>query len=69
MDSCKPIPDEADSIYSRYEQMMAFAWAQAHLSDFMRTHPNCTLAEKEKVFLDAVEGGLGLALELRKRNR
>lgn len=69
MDSYKSIPDVADSIYSRYEQMMAFAWAQAHLSDFMRTHPSCTLAEKEKVFLDAVEGGLGLALKLRKRDR
>lgn len=68
MDSYKSIPDVADSIYSRYEQMMAFAWAQAHLSDFMRTHPSCTLDEKEKEFLDALEGGLCLALKLRQQH-
>lgn len=69
MDPYKPIPDEADRYYSCFEQMIACAWAQAHLSDFMRTNPDCTLAEKEKVFLDAIEGGLGLAFELRERNR
>ena len=61
--------DEADQYYTHFEQPMALAWAQAHLCDFMRTHTACSNEQKEKVFLDALEGGLSLALERRERNR
>ena len=58
-------PNEADKLYSHFEQTLACAWAQAHLSDFMRRNPNAPAAERKQIFLDALEGGLGIALELR----
>ena len=58
-------PNEADKLYSHFEQMLACAWAQAHLSDFMHRSPNAPAAERKQIFLDALEGGLGIALELR----
>ena len=61
------IHDSVDEYYSNYEQGFALAWAQAHLTEFMRQHPDCTLAEKEKEFLDAIEGGFNLALKHRQR--
>ena len=65
--SNKPLIDPADQYYTHFEQNFALAWAQAHLVDFLRTEPHCTEEEKEKFFLDALEGGFGLALKRRKR--
>lgn len=64
-DSFKSLADPADQYYSRFEQNLALAWAQAHLVDFLRTNPHCTAEEKEKYFLEALEGGFGLALKRR----
>lgn len=58
--------DPADELYTPYEEQLALAWAQAHLSDYMRTHPDCSLDDKRRVFLEAVDGGFSLALELRQ---
>lgn len=66
-DFSKPLADPADDYYTRFEQNLALAWAQAHLTDFLRVNPHCSEQEKTKYFLDAVEGGLSLALEYRKR--
>lgn len=63
----KPLTDPADEYYTHFEQNMALAWAQAHLADFLRANPYCSEQEKTKYFLDAIEGGLSLALEYRKR--
>ena len=54
-----------DSLYSSFEHQLALAWAQAHLVDYMRTHTDCSAEEKRTVFLNALEGGFHLALELR----
>lgn len=64
----KPLIDPADEYYTHFEQNMALAWAQAHLADFLRTTPHCTEQEKAKFFLDAIEGGLSLALKYRKQH-
>ena len=58
--------DPADELYTPYERELALAWAQAHLVDFMREHPGCSLDDKRRVFLEAIEGGFSLALELRQ---
>lgn len=60
--------DEANQLYSHFEQTIACAWAQAHLSDFLRKSPNASAEERRKFFLDALEGGFGVALELRDRD-
>lgn len=52
---------------STFEQSVAIAWAQAHLSNYMAANPNCSSAQKSDVFLNALEGGLYLLPELRKR--
>lgn len=57
-----------DEHYTPFEQNLALSWAQAHLSSYLSANPNCTLKEKEDHFLDALDGGLSLALELRQRN-
>ena len=58
--------DPADKCYSPFEQTLALAWAQAHLTDFLRTHENSSFEEQKTVFLNAVEAGFGVALDLRK---
>lgn len=65
--SHKPLADPADQYYTQFEQNLALAWAQAHLVDFLRTNPYCTAEEKEKYFLDALDGGFSLALERRSK--
>lgn len=62
------IPNYMDQYYNAFEQNLALAWAQAHLADYLRTHPNSPFSETEKCFLDAIEGGLGVALKFRKLN-
>ena len=46
-----------------FKNNFALTWAHAHLVEFLRTHPNAKLEEKEKVFLDAFEGGRYTALQ------
>lgn len=60
--------NKMDDLYSYFEQGLALAWAQAHLSVYMQETPSCTISEKSDYFLEAVEGGLSLALEFRKQN-
>lgn len=67
--SHKPLTDPVDRDYTSFEQNLALAWAQSHLTDFLRTNPHCAPEEKEKFFLDALEGGFGLALEWRSKFR
>ena len=44
--------------YTPFQQNFALAWAQANLTDFLRTHPEADVEEKEKEFLQAFENGL-----------
>lgn len=62
------ISDYMASLYTPFEQGIALAWSQAHLSAFIAANPNSSCDERQKVFLDALDGGLGLALEFRKSN-
>ena len=66
-DSFKPLIDPADRYYTRFEQNLALAWAQAHLVDFLRSNPHCAYEERKKYFLEALESGFSLALEQRDR--
>ena len=52
-----------DKDYSPFEQSLAIAWAQAHLAEFLRTHPNAKYEEQYAEFSKAFEGGLSFALE------
>lgn len=55
--------------YTPFEQNFALAWAQAHLTEFLRTHPNAQWEEKYKDFLESLEGGLSLAREYSDSHR
>ena len=46
-----------------FDKNFALTWAHAHLAEYLRTHPDSTGEERKKVFLDAFEGGLSIALE------
>lgn len=52
-----------DNTYSQFEQAYAFTWAHAVFSEYLRKNPNADGDERQKVFSDAVEGGLSLAKE------
>ena len=52
-----------DKDYSPFEQSLAIAWAQAHLAEYLVSHPNAEYDEKYKVFSNAFEIGLSFALE------
>ena len=60
--------DYMSDFYTPFEQNLALAWAQAHLAAHLTANPACSLQEQKKIFSDAIEGGLGLALEFRKNN-
>ncbi len=55
--------------YTPFEQNFALAWAQAHLTEFLRTHPNADWKSKYKEFLEALDGGLSLAREFSNDHR
>lgn len=46
-----------------YEQRIAVAWAAAWLVKFDAAHPNASALERKKEFLEALEGGIAIALE------
>ena len=46
-----------------FDKNFALTWAHAHLAEYLRTHPDSNAEERKKVFLDAFEGGLSIALE------
>ncbi len=46
-----------------FDKNFALSWANAHLVEYLRTHPDSTCTDREKVFLNAFEGGLSLALK------
>ena len=60
--------DYMSQLYTPFEQNLSLAWAQAHLAAFLTQNPHSTLDEREKEFLEALEGGFGVALEFRKHN-
>ena len=62
------IPNYMDKYYNPFEQNFALAWAQAQFSAFLVSHPDAAPQEQRKIFLDALEGGLHLALDFRKQN-
>lgn len=62
------IPDYMDKFYNSFEQNLALAWAQSHFTEYLRSHSNASFEDQQKFFLDALEGGLGLALKFRKSN-
>lgn len=47
---------------TEFTEQFALTWAHAHLVEFLRTHPNANIEEKEKEFLNAFEGGISIAL-------
>ncbi len=55
--------------YTPFEQNFALAWAQAHLTEFLRTHPNADWESKYKEFSEAIEGGFSLAREYSDSHR
>ena len=55
--------------YTTFEQNFALAWAQSHLTEFLRTHPNADWEAKYNEFLQAIEGGLSLAREFTNNHR
>lgn len=52
-----------DKDYTPFEQSLAVAWAQAHLTEYLVAHPNAEYDEKYKTFSNAFELGLSFALE------
>ncbi len=62
------ISDYMSDAYTPFEQNLALAWAQAHLAAYLSANPNCSFENREKEFLDALEGGLRLALKFRESN-
>lgn len=57
-----------EEIYSQFELSVAIAWAQAILLDHMRTHPDAPRSSLSKVYLEALEGGLSVALDFTHGN-
>ena len=47
--------------YTDFEKNFALAWAQAHLTEYLRTHPNASFDQKYKEFSECIEGGLSTA--------
>ncbi len=66
-DSFEPRIGQTDQLYTRFEQNLALTWAHAHFAEFLRANPDCSFEEQEICFLNAVESGLSLALDLRDR--
>lgn len=60
--------DFMDKTYSAFEQRLALTWAQSCLAKFDAKFPDATGKERCDEFLEAVEGGLNLALEFGKDN-
>ncbi len=55
--------------YTPFEQNFALAWAQAHLSEYLRAHPHASFEDKYREFSDALEGGLSTAREFTNSHR
>ena len=55
--------------YTSFEQNFALAWAQAHLTEFLRLNPEANWKEKYDEFSEALEGGLSLAREYTDSHR
>lgn len=53
-----------DKDYTPFEQSLAVAWAQSHLTAYIQSNPNATWKEKFQEFSEAFEGGLSIAREI-----
>ena len=47
--------------YTKFEKDFALAWAQAHLTNYLQSHPNASFEEKYADFSDSIEAGLSVA--------
>ena len=56
-----------DDHYTNFEQSLALSWAQAHLVDYLRTHPDSSPDEQSRHFLDALDDGLYIISDFRNR--
>lgn len=52
--------------YTQFQEQIALTWAQSCLAKFDAANPYASGNERAKEFLEALEGGLGLALEFTK---
>lgn len=49
--------------YTQFEKQIALTWAHAFLVKFDAANPDASGNERAKEFLDALDGGLSLALK------
>lgn len=57
--------DPVDSLYSHFEQEIALTWAKVQLENFLRKNPLSNYDEQKNYFLDSIESGFSIALEMR----
>lgn len=59
---------EFKEVYTPFEQSMAIGWAQALLLNYLSRNPAADVESLRKLYLQAIEGGLGIAKDFSRGN-